>query len=187
MLGMPQMSGGLIAEQTGSDLVQRVLLRGPETQRIKVMTEMLANPKLFAEMTKELQDAKMTDNALTRIEKLIAPLARQTGRRLPIGIRAVDEEVRQEYEDETPPPPRVAPPPPLRPNVPSAPPQAAIVPPARLPTQGGGAAPSPMQQVAAAPRPTPSTHTGPVDRARFAALFPEDRDLMGIASLAGMG
>lgn len=187
LFGMPQMSGGLIAEQTGSDLVQRVFLRGPETQRIKVMTEMFSNPKLLSEMMKEIQDAKMKDNALTRIEKLIAPLARQTGRRLPIGIRAVDEEVRQEYQDETPPPPRVAPPPPLRPNLPSAPPQAAIVPPARLPTQGGGAAPSPMQQVAAAPRPTPSTPTGPVDRARFAALFPEDRDLMGIASLAGMG
>ena len=34
-LGMPQMSGGLIAEQTGSDLVQRLLLRGPETHASK--------------------------------------------------------------------------------------------------------------------------------------------------------
>jgi hypothetical protein len=69
-LGMPQMSGGLIAEQTGSDLVQRVLLRGPETQRIKVMTDMFTNPKLLAEMMKEIQDKKMADNALnTRIAK----------------------------------------------------------------------------------------------------------------------
>ena len=31
--------------------------------------------------------------------------------------------------------------------------------------------------------PAPISSSGPVDRARFAALFPEDRDLMGIGSL----
>jgi hypothetical protein len=184
-LGMPQMSGGLIAEQTGSDLIQRVLLRGPETQRIKVMTDMFTNPKLFAEMAKEIQDAKMKDDLLVRIEKIMAPLARQGGRRLPIGIRAIDEDLTEEYEAPEQPTP---PPAPVRqPTLPPANQQGALVPPARLPTQGGGAAPSPVQAASAAPRPTPSTPSGPVDRARFAALFPEDRDLMGIASLAGQG
>jgi len=182
-LGMPQMSGGLIAEQTGSDLVQRVLLRGPETQRIKVMTDMFSNPKLLAEMMKEIQDKKMADNAVTRIEAIMAPLARQVGRRIPIGVRATDEAITEEYE---------APPPPQRPmnlpqNLPPANQQGALVPPAQLPTQGSGAAPSLTQLASATPQSPPSTLSGTVDRARFAALFPEDRDLMGIASLAGQG
>jgi hypothetical protein len=182
-LGMPQMSGGLIAEQTGSDLVQRLLLRGPETQRIKVMTQMFSNPKLLAAMMKEIQDAKMKDNALTTIETIVAPLARQTGRRLPLGIRAVDEDLTEEYEAPEQPTP---PPAPVRqPTLPPANQQGALVPPARLPTQGSGAAPSPTQFAPATPQSPPSTPSGTVDRARFAALFPEDRDLMGIASLAG--
>jgi len=182
-LGMPQMSGGLIAEQTGSDLVQRLLLRGPETQRIKVMTQMFSNPKLLAAMMKDIQDAKMKDNALTAIEKIVAPLARQTGRRLPLGIRAVDEDLTEEYEA----PEQAAPPPPpvRQPTLPPANQQGALVPPAQLPTQGSGAAPSPTQFASATPQSPPSTLSGTVDRARFAALFPEDRELMGIASLMG--
>jgi hypothetical protein len=130
-LGMPQMSGGLIAEQTGSDLVQRVLLRGPETQRIKVMTDMFTNPKLLAEMMKEIQDKKMADNAVTRIEAIMAPLARQVGRRIPLGVRATDEAITEEYEAPEQPTP---PPAPVRqPTLPPANQQGALVPPARLP------------------------------------------------------
>ncbi len=63
--------------------------------------------------------------------------------------------------------------------------QGALVPPAQPPTQGGGAAPMPLQLASAAPQPT-NTPSGQVDRARFAALFPEDRDLIsGIGSLMG--
>ena len=35
------------------------------------------------------------------------------------------------------------------------------------------------------PAPKPVAATGPVDRAKFAALFPEDRELLGIGSLIG--
>jgi len=69
-------------------------------------------------------------------------------------------------------------------NMPPANQQGALVPPAQPPTQGGGAAPMPTQLASAAPQPT-NTPSGQVDRARFAALFPEDRELMGIASLMG--
>jgi hypothetical protein len=179
-LGMPQMSGGLIAEQTGSDLVQRVLLRGPETQRIKVMTEMFQNPKLLAAMMKDINDKKQADAAMSALEKVFEPLARQTGRRLPIGIRPVIEE-----EDYTPPEPAPRPmsPPP---NLPPANQQGSLNPPAlNIPTQSADAAPMPTQLASAAPQ--PSSPSGQVDRARFAALFPEDRDLMGIGSLMGQG
>jgi hypothetical protein len=179
-LGMPQMSGGLIAEQTGSDLVQRVLLRGPETQRIKVMTEMFANPKLLAAMMKEINDKKQADNAMTAIERFFEPLARQTGRRIPLGVRPVIEE-----EDYTPPEPAPRPMSPPQ-NLPPANQQGALNPPAlNIPTQSADAAPMPTQLASAAPQ--PSSPSGQVDRARFAALFPEDRDLMGIGSLMGRG
>jgi hypothetical protein len=57
--------------------------------------------------------------------------------------------------------------------------------PPQLPTQGAGAATSPGPHASAAPQRPPLQSSGPVDRARFAALFPEDRELMGIASLMG--
>ena len=179
-LGMPQMSGGLIAEQTGSDLVQRVLLRGPETQRIKVMTEMFANPKLLAAMMKEINDKKQADNAMTAIERFFEPLARQTGRRIPLGVRPVIEE--EDYIPPEPAPRPMSPPP----NLPPANQQGSLNPPAlNIPTQSADAAPMPTQLASAAPQ--PSSPSGQVDRARFAALFPEDRDLMGIGSLMGQG
>ena len=175
-LGMPQMSGGLIAEQTGSDLVQRVLLRGPETQRIKVMTEMFANPKLLAAMMKEINDAKQADKAVAAIEKVFEPLARQTGRRLPLGIRPVIEE--EDFEQEQ--IPATSPPP----SLPPANQQGSLNPPAlNIPTQATDAAPMPNQFATATPQSNISS--GQVDRARFAALFPEDRELMGIGSLMG--
>ena len=184
-LNMPQMSGGLIAEQTGSEMVQKFLLRGPETQRIKIMTEMFSNPKFLAEMMKEIRDKEMKDKTVKTIEAIMAPVARQVGRRVPIGLRATDEAITEEYEA----PEQAAPPPPpvRQPTLPPANQQGALVPPARLPTQGSGAAPSPTQFASATPQSPPSTPSGTVDRARFAALFPEDRDLMGIASLAGQG
>ena len=176
-LGMPQMSGGLIAEQTGSDLVQRVLLRGPETQRLKVMTEMFSNPKLLASMMKEINDKKNADNAMSALEKVFEPLARQTGRRLPIGIRPVIEE---EY---TPPEPQNRPMN-LQQNLPPNNQQGALNPPVQTPTQNSGPALGPVNPPPAAVQ-TASQGSGPVDRTKFAALFPEDRELLGIGSLMG--
>jgi len=175
-LGMPQMSGGLIAEQTGSDLVQRVLLRGPETQRLKVMTEMFSNPKLLASMMKEINDKKNADNAMSALEKAFEPLARQTGRRLPIGIRPAIEE---EY---TPPEPQNRPMN-LPQNMPPNNQQGALNPPVQTPTQNSGPALGPVNPPAAVQ--TASQGSGPVDRTKFAALFPEDRELLGIGSLMG--
>ena len=176
-LNMPQMSGGFIAEQTGSDLVQRVLLRGPETQRLKVMTEMFSNPKLLASMMKDINDKKTADNARNMIEKVFEPVARQTGRRIPLLVRP---EIEEEY---TPPEPENRPMT-LPQNLPSNNQQGAFNPSAQTPTLSSGPALSPVQQQPAAVQ-TASQGSGPVDRAKFAALFPEDRELLGIGSLMG--
>jgi len=176
-LNMPQMSGGLIAEQTGSDLAQRVLLRGPETQRLKVMTEMFSNPKLLAAMMKEINDKKQRDNAMSVIEKAFEPLARQTGRRIPLGVRPVTEEEYTLPEQESRPMN-------LPQNLPPNNPQGAINPPVQTPTPNSGPALGPVQQQPAAVQ-SVSQGSGPVDRTKFAALFPEDRELLGIGSLMG--
>ena len=184
LFGLPQMSGGLIAEQTGSDLVQRVLLRGPETQRIKVMTEMFSNPKFMSEMLKDIQSKEQADKALTRIEKFVAPMARQIGRRIPIGTTYIRDEER-ETTVPTQTLPRLEPVPvPQNQTLPSNTQSGNLVPPVKVPTTDGGALPSPNQQAAATFLVSP-TSSGPVDRARFAALFPEDRELLGIGSLMG--
>lgn len=170
LLGLPPMSGGLVAEQTGSEVVQKLLLRGPETQRIKIMTELFANPKALAAAMKEIKSKDDLDSAMTVLEKIFAPLARQVGRRMPILIRSEGEE-----EDYAPQQQPVAAPsnPPgrpatLRPPVP--PPRQRSVPSARVSQQPG--------TTQAAPQRARDTPSGPVNRDTFAALFPEDQDLV---------
>ena len=176
LLGLPRMSGGLIAEQTGSEVVQKVLLRGPESQRIKIMTELFANPKALAALMNTINSKKDLDSAMTVIEKVIAPLARQVGRRIPLGVRAATEE---EY---------VAPPPQLA--VPMQNPQGSVPTPPMPPVERMQLPSQQMQQAPQQPQPQaapPVASSGPVDRERYAALFPEDRALMsGIGSLGGV-
>ena len=171
ILGLPRMSGGLIAEQTGSEVTQKLLLRGPESQRIKIMSELFANPKTLSALMKTINNKKDLDNAMTVIEKVMAPLARQVGRRIPLGVRAATEDsttpVMPEEENQIVPPPI---------SLPVEEPQA-FIPPSVERMQ------LPSQQIQQAPQVTAS---GPVDRERFAQFFPEDRDLVsGIGSLMG--
>ena len=174
LLGLPRMSGGLIAEQTGSEVVQKLLLRGPESQRIKVMTELFSNPKALAAAMKEIKSKDDLDSAMTALDKIFSPLARQVGRRIPLGVRAAEEE-----EEYVPPPVQ-----PVTPNLPLESQQGSLNPPVlNIPTQGPDAAPMFSQQATAAS--PPPQNTGPVDRTRYAALFPEDRELLGIGSLMG--
>tara|TARA_R100001369_G_scaffold86377_1_gene120808 strand:- start:10885 stop:12225 length:1341 start_codon:yes stop_codon:yes gene_type:complete len=173
LLGLPRMSGGLIAEQTGSEIVQKLLLKGPETQRIKVMTELFSNPKALSAAMKTIKTSEDLDKTMAVLEKTFEVLTKQIGRRIPLGIRAADEALTEEYETPEqapavqPPLPNPVPPAPATPQQP--PPQMQQQPPPQ------GAAPPPQAVVS----------SGPVDRAKFAALFPEDRELMGIGSLMG--
>jgi hypothetical protein len=175
LLGLPPMSGGLVAEQTGSEVVQKLLLRGPESERIKVMTELFSNPKALAAAMQTIQTKKDLDSVMTVLEKVFSPLARQVGRRIPLGVRAATDEEGEDY---------VPPAPPVKQQV--SPPsniQGSTNPTNVAPTTTEGPAPSPDLQALAAPQRPPVSQSGPVDRARFAALFPEDRELMGIGSL----
>ena len=175
LIGLPQMSGGLIAEQTGSELMQRLLLRGPQTQRIKIMTEIFSNPKLLAEGLKKIKDKKDLDKALTVFEAVFSPLAKQAGRRLPIAVREIEE------DDEFIPPEE------------SFAPQAAVQQPQQNLMAQRFAQPTPtviqprQQPVAQAPAPRPTAlsqgQANPAQRQRLAQLFPNDP----LAQAAGPG
>jgi len=165
-LGLPQLGGGLIAEQTGSELVQRVLLKGPEAQRMKVLTKMFSEPELMAKMLKELKSAEEADKAMTAIEKFVSPLARQVGRRIPIGgIYLRDEEMELPQQQESP----------TSPEIKTTPEElTSLNIPAQAPTLPVGPAPSPVIQTASASLPQTTPQSGPVNRARYAAMFPND-------------
>ena len=100
------------------------------------------------------------------LENTFEVLTKQIGRRIPLGIRAADEALTEEYET-----PEQAPA--VQPPLPNPVPPAPATPQQQPPPQG------------AAPPPQAVVSSGPVDRAKFAALFPEDRELMGIGSLMG--
>ncbi len=165
-LGLPQMGGGLIAEQTGSELVQRLLLRGPESQRTKIMTEMFSNPNLLASLMNEKLNKQAQDNAMSYAAKILSPMSKQVGRRLPYGIIAGEKSLSEEY---------VAPEQETAPLPPSDQQGSLNTVPAGPPTQNGPVTqPSPVQQAVAPPPVAPVQSSGPVDRTRYAALFPND-------------
>lgn len=165
-LGLPQMGGGLIAEQTGSELVQRFLLKGPESQRIKKMTELFSNPEMLSALMNENLSKSARDKAMTVLEKFISPMARQVGRRVPYGIIAGEKAISEEYS------------PPEQETI--------VVPPSNqqgalntvvedTPTRTATApAPSFIPQNVSPVLQAPAQPSGQVDRTRYAAMFPND-------------
>ena len=182
--------GDLIARQAGSRIMRDVFEKMPQGMKTDVMTGMMRDPQLLAAMLRKgrterekMNIAGAAANLLNGTFKFATDtLLFQPARRV---APSVGRETAPEEEGVI--PGYNAPMPAPQTNVPPANQQGALVPPAQLPTQGSGAAPSPTQFASATPQSPPSTPSGTVDRARFAALFPEDRDLMGIASLAGQG
>jgi hypothetical protein len=187
--------GGMAAATEGRNAVTNLLLLGPETAVGRAMAELFQDPQKLSQVMKEVrttQDARLLE---TTLSTLFGGGLRGTVRRAPYGM-----EYMTAPEDRTEPMPA---PPPAAPAAPAAPPPnmpppnqrgSLMPPPAPAPTRGGGAAaPAPIQIAAAPQAPTPSP-SGPVDRARFAAFFPNDTttDLIrqqaasgGIGSLMG--
>jgi hypothetical protein len=187
--------GGMAAATEGRNAVTNLLLLGPETAVGRAMAELFQDPQKLSQVMKEVrtvEDAGLLEKTLSTV---FGGGLRGTVRRAPYGM-----EYMTAPEDRTEPMPA---PPPAAPAAPAAPPPnmpppnqrgSLTPPPAPAPTRGGGAAaPAPIQRAAAPQAPTPSP-SGPVDRARFAAFFPNDSttDLIrqqaasgGIGSLMG--
>jgi hypothetical protein len=164
--------GGMVAAQGGSLALQGLLLRGPETARINYMTKIMANPELFGDAMNTILTKENSADVFKSMDAAFGLLTQQALRRTGIGIRAYRE------EDTTAPKPPMQPAPntvPIVPqtNLPPSNQQGALVPPAAVPPTrfAGGAAPSPVQQP---PARSSTVSSQPVDRARYAALFPND-------------
>jgi len=189
-LGQRMMSGStqsLIARQAGSQFAQNVvnqyLSELPASLRMDVITTIVEDPQLLATVLRRGADeAEQQRIGQALIQGLIDNGIMSSIRRT---VPAVQNVMEQEVPGSGAPPERlpVPEPAPTVPALPDSSQQGSLLPPARLPTQGGGAATSPVQQASAAPQRPPIQSSGPVDRARFAALFPEDRELLGIGSL----
>jgi len=185
--------GALIAAGQGAETMRRIFNDIPAALQTDVMSELMANPTLLAAMMRKPRGDAERIRVAERIGGMLKDLGFSPVRR---AAPAVPREIDDEIEKETLPLPpsgqqgalntvpaepltRTPAPAPTR-ALPSR--QGSLNPsPSSFPTLRDGAAPSSVLQTAAAT--TPISQPGPVNRARFAALFPEDRELLGIGSL----
>ena len=172
--------GGIIAAEAGSEAVVNFLLRGPEKHRVKQMSMLFNDREALGLLLKEIKTEQDAREIFAALGTVMSKLARQTGRRLPyagqLGMSELEGDVLPEpevgaqsvpVEEEQFVPPAV-------------PVERQAV--ASLPTFQPIRPPTNIQQVS--PTLNPPGGGQPVNRQRFAALFPEDRDLIeGIGSL----
>lgn len=178
--------GSLIAAGRGAETMRRLFSEIPAALQTDVMSELMRNPELLAAMMRRPRNERESMRLAQRMQQLLV----DGGFISPVR-RTAPGAVRETSRDRFVPPPvpaaPTAPAPDTRPAIPSNQ-QGSSVPPARPPTPGGGAAPAPNQRAAAPPAPPP-TPSGPVDRARFAAFFPNDptADLIRQQASGGIG
>jgi len=188
----------ITAGEEGAKAATRFVL-GPETLVVNNMSRILADPEMLAHAVKETRSASDLERELTMLQKLLGAQTNRVATKLARDVFSEESFIRPgemgdreaDYSKQKLafPPVTLPSPAATKPPVTLHPPsntQGVMPPPNVAPTNVGGSAPSPVQQSPAAPqRPPVSNQSGPVDRARFAALFPEDRELMGIGSLMG--
>ena len=168
--GSRGLGGGIIAAEAGSQAVVNMLIKGPETQRLKLLSEALADKNILGKLLEDISTKEKQKNVFKSLEALFSGLARQAGRRLPYGAPLVGDVIEEDLPE-----PEVQ--------------QEQSVPPSNqyLPTPLERPVPTPVPAPVPASTPAPPPQNvaqGPVDRSRFAALFPEDADLIrGIGSL----
>ncbi len=194
--------GVIAASGTGAREVRKFLLELPATAKLRAIDLMFTDPQLIAALMQKpgdqqaktfsarlarqgqkvvniLQD-KLFNNTVTMAPYVVRETFEEEDRGIDspraedpeVEIPALQQRLNQQIQQQ---------------NMPPNNQQGAVNPPALSnPTANSGPAPSPVLQQPAAVQ-TASRDSGPVDRARFAALFPEDRDLVGIGSLMGRG
>jgi hypothetical protein len=164
--------GAITAAGRGQQFLRDVFSKVPESMKMDVMGELMANPRLLGDLLSKPKTEREKLATLASIKSqfielgFIRPVRREAGS----VIRETDEEVEQQTftVPEQPPVPVTQAPPAVAP-APQVPTQASVVP--------------TMNLVSASPSAAPPQGTT-VNRSRFAALFPEDRALIeGIGSL----
>ena len=174
---LPGDTGGasMIAGGAGSKAFRtaysKIFSNIPESLKMDVMTQMLKDPELLAVMLKKGRTDKernaiggrltslLIEKGLIPVGKIIANFGR---RALPAVVRERDESIQEEIRR-------------LESVLPSNDPQSAVVPRPRPPVQTPSPVVTPTTQALAVPSSSPApVNSGPVDRTRYAALFPND-------------
>jgi hypothetical protein len=150
--------GAIMAAGKGAETMRRIFADIPATQHIDVMSELMRNPELLAAMMRNPRGDKERSRLAQRVGDLLLQLGfiSPVRRGIPSGVREADEAIEAEpiptFEDE----------------------EASLNIPTRAPTPNVGPAPSPVIQTASASLPQTTPQSGPVDRTRYAAMFPND-------------
>jgi len=174
--------GSLVAASAGSKAFRtaysKVFANIPESMKMDVMTQMMRDPELLAVMLKKgrtEREKSAIGGRLTAllVEKGLIPAgqgAANVGRRaLPAVTR---EGVFEDTEGQTPP---QSTPFFIQNVLPSNDQQGAVAPPPRPPVPTPSPVGPPTTRASAVPSPAPApVNSGPVDRTRYAALFPND-------------
>ena len=169
------MGGGFVAANEGSKQMLNLFYRVPEAARVRVMGELLKDRRSLGVFLKTAQTAKQAEGAASKIQKILVGFGfEQMGRRAPYAGRAVSEQLQEDltvispsYTEEN--PTEVGP---VSSVAPTAMPAPQPVPAQRV---------APPTSTLASVSPPPPAASGPIDRDRYKALFPND----GIASLFG--
>ena len=176
MTGGQSGPGVITAASRGQEFLRQVFSKVPESLKMDVMGELMTNPKLLADLLRKTSTQRERTGLLSSIKEQFQELGfiRPVRRELGSTFREVDDEIDQQIQDSTAVEPVSSVAPTAMPTPPPVPAQRVAPPTSTL----ASATP-----VAPPPPPAPS---GPVDRRRFAAMFPEDRALIeGIGSLMG--
>ena len=158
--------GALIAAGQGAETMRRIFSDIPAALQTDVMSELMGNPALLAAMMRKPRSDKEYIRLSTRVGDLLKDLGFSPVRReLPAVPRELDDEDDKAQNE-------------LKQNLKNTRPdnnqQGSLIPPPIVPTLGGGTAPRSVQQASAAPMGPNIQTSGPVDRTRYAALFPND-------------
>ena len=164
--------GSIIAAGKGAEAMRNIFLRMPQGQRMLFTAELMQDPKLMARMLREYGEGDQKKGVIASVQDWLKTNFFST---LPRRVFAIGE------GDETPETkPNQFTPPTFEDSSPVVPPrpdnnqQGSLIPPPIVPTLGGGTAPRSVQQASAAPVGPNIQTSGPVDRTRYAALFPND-------------
>ena len=169
--------GSLVAASAGSKAFRtaysKIFSNIPESLKMDVMTQMLKDPEMLAVMLKKGRTERERTAIGGRlssllIEKGLIPAGKVTanfGRRaLPAVVRERDESIQEEIRR-------------LESVLPSNDQQGAVAPAPRPPVQRPSPVAPPTTQASAVLSPSPDpapVNSGPVDRTKYAALFPND-------------
>ena len=171
---------GLIEAEAGSKYLRKLTQELPALQEYDALERILLDPELLAMALRKPRSASEKTSIVNNILSGLKTVG--IGMTIPAGSRAIPLGAQEFAEPEQEPI--------IPPEEPDVGPVSSVAPtamPAPQPVPAQPVAPPPTTTLAsAAPPPPPPAASGPVDRRRFAAMFPEDRSLIeGIGSLMG--